>query len=307
MDRLMHHVHFNKNVTDRLQLNKNMELNTKNIDELKIQMEALENKINKCIIELNVNTSTLKSFLSDYASYIDGDSTLSDYGASDNDIKLQLSIKNSIDEKMTLSQTRFQVVGCITTVEIMQESITRHAMTTDLEEAKLRQDSIDATLLNVKTTYSIFIWKIPNINQRFGDAQARRTLSLYSPPFHTSAHGYRMCIKACLNGVGSGKGTHISVFFVLMKSEYDDLLPWPFRYLVAFQLINQDNPSIMISKKLMPEYMPDIHSPSFQQPKSEMNVAIGFECFAKQSVLNNSSFTNGNALSIKCKVDTIGL
>ena len=50
--------------------------------------------------------------------------------------EMRLSIKNSIDEiKTTLSQTKSQVAGCINTVETMQESVTRHAVT--MEEVKL--------------------------------------------------------------------------------------------------------------------------------------------------------------------------
>lgn len=35
-----------------------------------------------------------------------------------------------------------------------------------------------------------------------------------------------------LNGDGTGKGTHLSLFFVVMKGDYDALLPWPFRHKV---------------------------------------------------------------------------
>ena len=38
-----------------------------------------------------------------------------------------------------------------------------------------------------------------------------------------------------------GRGTHVSLFFVVMKSEYDALLPWPFTERVTFRLINPYN------------------------------------------------------------------
>lgn len=185
-----------------------------------------------------------------------------------------------------------QLVGYMETVQTVQESVTRHAVA--MEEIKLRQD-----ILDVKTTHGIFIWKIPEIARRYSDAQQRRTLSLYSPPFHTSPHGYRMCIRAYLNGDGSGKGTHISVFFVLMKSEHDNLLSWPFKSPVTFQLLNLTNSSNSTSET----FMPDLQSPSFQQPKSEMNIASGFPRFAKQAVLKDPSFTKGDAIFIRCKID----
>lgn len=37
-----------------------------------------------------------------------------------------------------------------------------------------------------------------------------------------------MCLRAYLNGDGTGRGTHLSLFFVLMKGPHDALLHWPF-------------------------------------------------------------------------------
>ena len=189
-----------------------------------------------------------------------------------------------------------QLAGAIEKIQTVQESVSRHALT--MEEIKLRQD-----ILDVKTVRGVFIWKIPDIKRRYKDALDRRTLSLYSPPFHTSPHGYRMCIRAYLNGDGSGKTTHVSVFFVLMRSEHDSLLPWPFQQAVTFQLINQRDHSKSVSET----FLPDLQSPSFQQPQSEMNIASGFPRFVAQSYLKNEDFIGGNAIYIKCKVDLKGL
>ena len=38
-----------------------------------------------------------------------------------------------------------------------------------------------------------------------------------------------MCTRLYLNGDGMGKGTHVSLFFVVMRGAYDALLKWPFR------------------------------------------------------------------------------
>ena len=54
-------------------------------------------------------------------------------------------------------------------------------------------------------------------------------MSLYSQPFYTGCYGFKMCGRVTLNGDGMGKGTHLSLFFVLMRGEYDALLEWPFR------------------------------------------------------------------------------
>jgi len=47
-----------------------------------------------------------------------------------------------------------------------------------------------------------------------------------------------MCIRACLSGDGMGNGTHLSIFFVLMRGEYDLLLQ--FEHKVCLILVDQD-------------------------------------------------------------------
>lgn len=47
--------------------------------------------------------------------------------------------------------------------------------------------------------------------------------------FYTAKYGYKLCLRLYLNGDGTGKRTHLSLFIVIMRGEYDALLPWPFR------------------------------------------------------------------------------
>ena len=181
-------------------------------------------------------------------------------------------------------------------IHTIQNSLTQYAIAID--ELRLRQDVLD-----VKTTNGTFIWKIPDIRRRYRDAVDGKTVSLYSPPFYTSPHGYRVCVRTYLNGDGIGKGTHISVFFFIMRSEHDNLLSWPFKQSVRFTLTNQKNPAASITEA----FTPDLHSPSFQKPEYDMNIASGFPKFARQSVLQDENFTQDNIIFLKCQVDLTGL
>ena len=198
--------------------------------------------------------------------------------------------------KQNVETNQTQLMKANESIHTMQDSLTRYAIAID--EVRLRQDVLD-----VKTTHGILVWKIPDIRRRYRDAMERRTISLYSPPFYTSPHGYRMCIRTYLNGDGIGKGTHLSLFFVLMRSEHDNLLSWPFKQSVRFTLINQKNPAASITEA----FVPDLHSPSFKKPENDMNIASGFPKFARQSVLQDENFTQGNVIYIKCQVDLSGL
>ena len=63
----------------------------------------------------------------------------------------------------------------------------------------------------------------------------QKDLSWMSPPFYSHAGGYKMCIVVFANGLGSGKGTHLSLLIGIMRGEYDDQLQWPFRGKVIIQ------------------------------------------------------------------------
>ena len=144
-----------------------------------------------------------------------------------------------------------------------------------------------------------FLWRIPEMRRRIRDAKIGRITSIYSPPFYTGRNGYKMCIRAYLNGDGSGEGTHLSIFFVIMKGEYDPLLQWPFDHKVSLVLVDQDQ-----RKHLVQTFKPNLQSNSFQKPKSDMNVASGCPEFAKLSVFDDPSYVKDDVMYIKAVVDT---
>ena len=207
--------------------------------------------------------------------------------------KLETEV-SSMRKEMDTCQAQLQHVS--ESIQIIQNSLTQYAIAID--ELRLRQDVLD-----VKTTNGLFIWKIPDIRRRYRDAVDGKTVSLYSPPFYTSPHGYRVCVRTYLNGDGIGKGTHISVFFFIMRSEHDNLLSWPFKQSVRFTLMNQKNQAASITEA----FAPDLRSPSFQKPEYDMNIASGFPKFARQSVLQDENFTKDNIIFLKCQVDLSGL
>ena len=144
-----------------------------------------------------------------------------------------------------------------------------------------------------------FLWCIPEVRQRIRDARTGLITSIYSPPFYTGRNGYKMCIRAYLNGDGVGEKTHLSIFFVLMKGEHDPLLQWPFESKVSLILVDQDH-----KKHLVQTFKPNAQSCSFQKPKTNMNVASGCPEFADLSILDNTSYVKDDVMYIKAIVDT---
>jgi len=85
----------------------------------------------------------------------------------------------------------------------------------------VRLSEIDLRLQCTETANyeGVLIWKIGEYRQRKLQAVGGRILSLYSQPFYTSRYGYKMCARIYLNGDGVGRGTHLSLFFVVMQVE----------------------------------------------------------------------------------------
>ena len=64
------------------------------------------------------------------------------------------------------------------------------------------------------------IWRIDEFGRKMKEAKNGNTPTLFSPPFYTSRHGYRLAASLCLNGDGKGKGTHISAFISILKGNF---------------------------------------------------------------------------------------
>ena len=170
----------------------------------------------------------------------------------------------------------------------------RNVTLADLEEYVRQQEfsSYDGQLL----------WKISDYARRRNDAATGQQVSFYSPCFFTSRYGYKLCARLYLNGDGMGRGTHISVFFVVMRGQYDALLRWPFRQKVTFMLLDQDNVEHVIDA-----FRPDPSSSSFQRPRRETNIASGCPMFCSLAELDNHAYVRDDTMFLKIIVETSDL
>ncbi len=113
-----------------------------------------------------------------------------------------------------------------------------------------------------------------------------------------------MCSRLFLNGVNDACGTHISIFFILMRGEYDAILKWPFVFKVSFTLLDQST-SDDNQYHFSDCFWSDIRSNCFQRPRSEMNEAYGIEKFVslEQFRQNQHRYVQNDTMFIKIKVD----
>ena len=166
--------------------------------------------------------------------------------------------------------------------------------------------TLDERLLNLeKISYNgTLLWKINNVQLKMEEAKNGKQTSFYSPPFYTDRYGYKMCARIYLNGDGNGRNTHLSLFFVILRGEYDALLKWPFRQKVTFILIDQSQSES--KENVYDAFRPDPNSSSFRRPISEMNIASGLPVFCPLGKLMSTDheYIKDNTMFIKIIVDT---
>ena len=149
-----------------------------------------------------------------------------------------------------------------------------------------------------KTMNGELIWKIDKLDLRMKQARKGKMVALESAPCYTAQYEYKYCTRLYLNGDGMGRNTHISIFFVVMKSEYDDLLKWPMHKRITFELINHENADESITES----FVSNLNSSSFQRPKNDMNVAAGCPMFISLEKFISGHFVKKNSAYIKTTV-----
>ena len=166
------------------------------------------------------------------------------------------------------------------------------------KNAELEDRDFQLALLESSNHDGSMIWKLPQFSQHKADAENDKHTSIRSLPFYSGRYGYKMCLRLYINGDGIGKGTHLSLFFVVMCGEFDNILQWPFQHKVTFKLINQAG-----GEDIICTLQPDPSSCFFRKPKSDMNIASGCPQFVTHTELERGGFIVDDTIFIKCTID----
>ena len=143
--------------------------------------------------------------------------------------------------------------------------------------------------------------KIDKIEYRMAEASLSKVVSLHSVPCYTKQYEYRYCVMFYLHGDGLGRSTHISMFFVVMKSEYDQLLAQPIGKRITFEQINLQNEADSIFES----FVSNLSSSSFQHPTNNMNVASGCPMFIGIKRFLTGEFVIDDCAHIKTLVEDL--
>ncbi|XP_076023601.1 TNF receptor-associated factor 2 isoform X2 [Genypterus blacodes] len=188
-------------------------------------------------------------------------------------------------------------------IEILNNKVRQLERTVSLRDLSIVEMEGKMRDMSAATYDGISVWKVSDFIKKRQDAVAGRAPAMFSPAFYTSKYGYKMCLRIYLNGDGTGRGTHLSLFFVVMRGHSDALLKWPFNQKVTLMLLDQNK-----REHIIDAFRPDISSSSFQRPVSDMNIASGCPLFCPLPKLDSkSSYTRDDTIFIKAIVDLTGL
>ncbi|CAM2719264.1 unnamed protein product [Rotaria socialis] len=156
-----------------------------------------------------------------------------------------------------------------------------------------------------KTYGAQYIWKIDHYQEHLQEARSNKKTTLFSPPFLTSRHGYRLALAICLDGDGKAKGKYVSLFASICRGDYDALLSWPFSHRVTFTLLDQSE-DINNRRPVTYSVKPNIckeNKPFLGRPVTERNASFGAQKFTELVTMTSFEYIKDDTIYIKVEID----
>lgn len=101
-----------------------------------------------------------------------------------------------------------------------------------------QQETVEQVEATLYPSAGQFTWRVDNIRERITMAQAgtRPDSVIYSPSFYSLEAGYKLSL--CIYPAGDNNQGYLSLYFVVMKGQFDEILQWPFQKRVYLSLLN---------------------------------------------------------------------
>lgn len=201
------------------------------------------------------------------------------------------------------------MIYCVCSLQVKRSDMDKHleeCMPGHLDMAHIRIKELEQRQEKVYTNGK-FLWKISNYYQLYQQSATKKDKEkLCSPPFYSGQYGYKLRAEAFLNGLGQGKGTHLSLYVVIMKGDYDAVLPWPFQQRVDFILMDQDDEFNNRQNKTW-RLTCDRNSDYFGKPNKAKSLGFGCPKFVSQETLKTRNYIRDNTVFIMIEVEPLDL
>ena len=169
-------------------------------------------------------------------------------------------------------------------------------------QAKLKNAQEKIRKLEKKMDTRKIVWKINKFSEMMGDAKSGIKKKIDSAPFYTEDYGYKMKVLVYPNGCRSGCNTHLSVFIVVMKGEYDAILVWPLEKTITFTIIDQQEDPVD-RENIVFKFIPDNDKQTnFVRPKGEENPGRGKAQLISHEKLYTNRYLVNDTLFLQIEV-----
>ena len=172
------------------------------------------------------------------------------------------------------------------------------------ETTKKHEERINA-LENKPFTY---MWKIDAFQEVLKRAKAGHVIKIDSDSFYTSECGYKVRLGLFPNGFSTGVHTHLSIYFNVLKGEFDSILKWPFAKRVTFTLIDQHknlNDRKNITKTISENREQESFYSRLKFLVIGMNGDGGFAKFVSHDALQKRGYSLNDTIFIQAKFETV--
>ena len=194
-------------------------------------------------------------------------------------------------------------------VNVLQGQIEREVKK-DWKDCELKvgvvESRLETKLDEVKRTLPdgshTFTWKITGFGYILTQAKKGYQTEIDSKPFYI--FGYKLKLSINPDGQRDGAGSHISLFFVIMKGENDAILSWPFYKRVTFTLIDQqENQKYRKNIAMFFTENPEIKE-WFGRPVTDVNSWLGYDKFVSHDKLKERRYVVDDTIFIQVELAT---
>ena len=120
-------------------------------------------------------------------------------------------------------------------------------------------------------------------------------------PFYTTPHGYKLKMSVELNERRENSKDHMGVYLVVMKSDHDAILSWPFKKKCTFTLIDQqDNEE---ERENIVRIMTPLGENNFERPIRNENNGRGFPSFVSHATLQTRKYIKDGTVFITVSIE----
>ena len=156
-----------------------------------------------------------------------------------------------------------------------------------LSDTQKKLEKLEKRVNVLEKCESSFTWRIDGFSEVLRKAKSGEETRKESSPF--DRYGYKCKIRIYPNGDGDLKNTHLSVFLVIVKGEYDATLTWPFHKKVTCTLIDQQE-NERNRENIVMSYNSDPKLRNFARPVKEENIGRGFPDFVSHEKLQKRRY-----------------